>query len=228
VPKANKRVDFRGKKPKQCFILGNGEWGDPSEFFSLIQKEDLLIACNGGYQKAMRFGVQPDIVIGDLDSINPRIIQKKVRIIRFPANKDKTDGELALQLALKQKPQKIFWLAALGGRWDQTIANCFLLIQAAKKKVPVVLFQGEWRIYLVLNHLSVQGQPGERVSLIPLSNKVEGIFSKGLQYSLKNEELFRHRTRGVSNCLLSLKCSIKIKSGWLLVLHETTHKQHNF
>lgn len=63
------------------------------------------------------------------------------------------------------------------------------------------------------------GNKGDTLSLIPLSEKVEGIFLEGLKYPLKNETLYRNLTRGISNEFIEYKAKIKIYSGTLLLIH---------
>lgn len=206
---------------RRAVILGNGKWERPEELRALLRKGDWLIACDGAYDKARRIGLKPHVIIGDFDSISRgRISDSGVEIRRHKAEKDETDGELALRLALDGGAREILWYAALGNRWDQSVANLFMLEQAAARKTAVCLLQGRWRIHLVLRRLEIAGKAGERISLIPLSESAAAVSAKGVKYPLRSETLRRSSARGVSNELTSDRCTITVGRGWLLVLHE--------
>lgn len=200
-------------------ILGNGTWGNPNRLHQALRKGDLLIACDGAYAKAIRYGLKPQIVIGDIDSLSLKFFPRGVQVLRFPQDKNETDAELALDLALGKKPKEILWIAPFGGRWDHSFANLFLLTKAAEKKIPVRLFQGQWEIQLILSHVSVHGTPGQRISLVPLSEEVRGVTTKGLKYPLRDDILRQRETRGVSNVFAARRAVITISRGWLLALY---------
>jgi len=201
-------------------ILGNGPWENPKRLLELLKPGDFLLACDGAYKKAVAVGLKPQAVIGDFDSMALRNVPAGVEVVKHPSEKDETDGELALALALAKKPKEILWYAALGDRWDHTLANLFLLVQAASRRVPVHLLQGDWELFLVLDSLVIQGKTKDRVSLIPLSKQTFGVSTQGLKYALSNQTLFLHKSRGVSNEMKTSKASVSLKRGWLLVLHE--------
>lgn len=202
-------------------ILGNGWWEEPSRLLNLLRRTDLLVACNGAYRKARRLKLQPQVLIGDLDSLRGLMPKGGLRILRFPEEKDETDGEQALRFALKQKPEAIVWFGALGGRWDHSLANFFLLLQAARQSVPVTLLQGRWTIHLVVKTLLLRGRKGDRVSLVPLREAVRGITLEGFRYPLRNGQLHPARSRGMSNVLLRSPGRIRVRHGSLLVFHES-------
>ncbi len=203
-------------------ILGNGEWEKPRYFLQRLRKRDFLIACDGAYLKAKQHGLKPQLLIGDLDSVRQEPKDPRLRILRFPRDKNETDGELAFQFAIEKKPDEILWYGAFGGRLDHSFVNLFLLAQAARRKVPVTLVQGYWEVRLILQSTSLRGKEGDRVSLLPLSQKVEGITTKGLRYPLTDEPLFSSHTRGMSNEMTSQVARIEIEKGWLLAFHENS------
>jgi thiamine pyrophosphokinase len=204
----------------RAVILGNGTWGNQKKLISLLKKSDYLIACDGGFTKARRAGISPHMVIGDLDSLTIKNLSKTIQIIQFPEDKNETDGELALQFALKNGFREILWYAPFGGRWDQSMANLFLIIKAAKLHVPLTLIQGKWEIFLVLKEIHLSGKTGEEISLMPLSKTVTGIQASGFKYPANNLTLSQGETRGISNKLSRKKGRITIKKGWLLVFHK--------
>jgi thiamine pyrophosphokinase len=165
-------------------------------------------------------------VIGDLDSLTEEEISRLqsggAQVIQFPTRKDSTDLELALQHAELLTPDEILIYGALGKRWDQTIAN--LLLAGAYPLARIRLVDGDQEIRYVRARetLRIEGEPGDTVSLIPLSGDVEGITTRGLDYPLKDERLSFGSTRGVSNVLLGDRAEVTLREGLLVcvVIHQ--------
>jgi thiamine pyrophosphokinase len=206
----------------RAVILANGILVQP-----LVLKEgDILIAANGGVRHCLESGLQPSIVIGDLDSLHDRDIStlenNGVEIIRFPRRKDFTDLELAINHAAGLKIREIVIVAALGARWDQTIAN--ILLPSRFPSIRITLMDGPQEIHYIYSgeRFEITGKPGDIVSLIPIGGDVCGITTKGLEYPLTDERLPFGGTRGLSNLLLNEQGYINIKSGILLctVIHQ--------
>ena len=103
-------------------IVSGGRLGDQSFFREKIAKMEncLIICCDGGARHLWKTGIKPDVIIGDMDSIEPDHLasysKQGVKIIKYPVNKDFTDTELALDYALGLKPEAIFIWGALRRR----------------------------------------------------------------------------------------------------------------
>lgn len=176
---------------------------------------DFIIAADGGFSLASRAGLRVDLLVGDMDSLDP--LPQDVPTLKFPAEKDATDLELALDYARAMNPERILVVGAFGARLDHTLANANLL---EKYDLPVVLFHQGFRVYLVVDELEIPAALGDLVSLIPLSAEVQGIFTWGLRYSLQDGVLFRASTRGVSNEVVGLPCGVRVREGKLLLIHK--------
>ena len=191
-----------------------------------LEGDDVLIAADGGLRHCLDFGLQPAIVIGDLDSIHEgdlaALEPSDTQILRYPTQKDFTDLELALHHALKLGADEIVIVAALGARWDQTIAN--LLLPALFPSVKIRLLDGSQEIHYIRagEKLEIHGRPGDMVSLIPLAGKASGVITEHLEYPLHGGELTFGSTRGISNVLLEETGTISIYDGLLLCI--VTHQ----
>ena len=191
-----------------------------------LESDDVLIAADGGLRHCLDLGLQPAILIGDLDSIDEgdlaALKPSDTQILQYPTQKDFTDLELALQQALKLGADEIVIVAALGARWDQTIAN--LLLPASFPSIKICLLDGSQEIHYIRagEKLKIHGRPGDMVSLIPLAGKVHGVTSEHLEYPLRGDELTFGSTRGISNVLLKETGTISINGGLLLciVIHQ--------
>jgi thiamine pyrophosphokinase len=205
-------------------IFANGHLPDPEAARALLQSGDFLVAADGGAQHLFSIGIQPDVLIGDLDSVSEELladlVAAEVEVAQFPENKDETDLELALAYALEKRPASILIVAALGDRLDQTLANLMLLTTPGLAGIPVSIDDGIERAFFCRETAEIEGRSGDVVSLIPWGAPVEGLSTQGLQWPLQGETLYTDRSRGISNLMLSEHASLRFRSGLLLVIHR--------
>ena len=106
-----------------------------------------------GARHCLAAKIVPQVVIGDFDLLLPGELEKLqalgAQIIRYPTRKDFTDLELALEYAREQVPEQIIVLGGLGQRWDQTLANIFLLANPANMNFKISLIDGNQEIMLI-------------------------------------------------------------------------------
>lgn len=215
----------------RAVIFANGELNDRQQTLQWLDDEDLLIAADGGSRHYLALGLIPEIIIGDLDSLESDLLEKfetlGSRIVRHPARKDFTDLELALRFAAERGVEDILVFGALGARWDQTLANMLLPTHPDLASARIRLIDGRQEIRLIRpgERLQVQGSPGDTVSLIPLKEAVSGVSTHGLEYPLSDEGLDFGATRGVSNVLLGDQAEIFIRAGLLLCV--VIHREEN-
>jgi len=206
-------------------LFVNGHLPAPAQVGAVLTEEDVLIAVDGGLRHIETMGLSPNLIIGDLDSADPHKIQayrdQGVEIRTFPTNKDETDLELALQTAFTMAPEKIWVVAALGKRIDQTLANIFLLTDPDLGKFDVRLFDGQTEVFLIRESGVIHGEIGQRVSLLPINGPAEDIHTDGLEYPLRGETLYPEKTRGISNRMIAPTATVTLKKGLLLVTRET-------
>ncbi len=211
-------------KAEKVILFVNGDLPAPDELRAQITRADLLIAVDGGLRHVENLGLTPQLIIGDLDSADPDRIDayrhQGIEIRKFPVDKDETDLELALDAALGFSPGTIWVTAALGGRLDQTLANIFLLTRPDLAGRDIRLVDGRTEVFLIRDSARIQGEVGQRVSLLPLNGPAEGIRTEGLQYPLDGETLYPEKTRGISNRMASPTATITMHSGILLCIHE--------
>ena len=108
---------------KRAVIFANGIMADWNTAAELIRAGDLLIAADGGARVAGRLGFTPQVLIGDLDSLQKREVKRLeeagMRVIRYPVEKDETDLELALDFALGEGVGEILILARSADGWTR-------------------------------------------------------------------------------------------------------------
>jgi thiamine pyrophosphokinase len=198
-------------------IFANGHVADLAAAGASLLPEDYLISADGGLRYFQGLGRQPHVLVGDLDSLAPEaaaaLEAAGVRVERFPARKDETDLELALRLALAHGLSDIVIFGALGGRWDQTLANLLLLAHPDFRAARIRLLDGTQQIYLVQGRAVIEGAPGDTVSLIALNGDALGITTDGLEYPLDRGTLRFGSTLGISNVLAAPQATVTVEAG---------------
>lgn len=207
----------------RAWIFVNGLLPHPQALAALIMPEDTLIAADGGARHLTRMGKVPHFLIGDLDSLTSEEVEslksQGCKVWRFPGYKDWTDLELALDYALSREFKSIRLAAAGGARIDQQLGNLFLLTRPDLANFDIAIDDGTEEIFLINQQRKLHGQPGDRISLIPLDEQVEGVTAQGLEWPLEDEALYRSATRGISNIMVNDTAIISARSGNLLCIH---------
>jgi thiamine pyrophosphokinase len=209
---------------QRIIIFANGEIPRLENARLLLHADDYIICADGGTRHALALGLRPNLVIGDMDSLDKGQWQELenagVPIELFPRDKNETDLELALNRAIELEPQEIIIVGALGGRLDQTLGNTSLLSNVRLLAFDIRLDDGVEEIFFCRDQGEVRGRGGDIVSLIPWGNPVQGVQTQGLKWLLNEETLYPEKTRGISNEMTGDIASIKIGSGLLLVIHR--------
>ncbi len=209
----------------QVLLLANGELKRGVMLDRMLASLDLphVICADGGALHARALGLMPHTIIGDLDSLSAdevaRFRAAGAEIIQHSPDKDETDLELALHHCRRIGATSIHILGALGGRFDQTLANIHLLMLPALNDVVVEVVDGDQSIRLLKPGAhDIQGQPGDLISLIPLVS-AERITTRDLRYPLGGGTLRFGPARGVSNVIVGNRPAVHFRYGLLLLVH---------
>lgn len=198
--------------------LQPGKWIEP-----YLDKATLVIAANGGLEHVLALELQPDVLIGDLDSTSQSLVNQVrmtgATIVEHPVDKDETDLELALSYAVEKRPNEILIFAAFGGRLDHMLANIQLLANAGLASSSVKLVDTRQSAWLVRDETEIHGKQGDTLSLIPLGGSVRVGSTAGLRWSLRDEVLEFGNTRGISNVMTADRAVVTVNSGLLLCVH---------
>lgn len=208
----------------RAVIFSNGDGRHLEEDRSRIQPDDWIIAADGGAKHCLALGITPQVLIGDMDSLEDADLealrQRGVTLIQHPTQKDETDLELALRLAVG-RTQEILVLAGLGARWDQSLANILIGAQPEFAGASIRLISGPQEVRLLHpgSDLRIEGAAGDLVSLIPLCADASGVTTRNLSYPLDGEALRFGATRGVSNEMTADAATVSLSAGILAVVH---------
>lgn len=210
------------KQARRAVIFANGPIEDYDSLFAHLEPNDSIVCVDGGLKHIDALALKPDIVIGDMDSISPqRLAELSTRTpkIQHPSEKDETDLELALSWANEQAFEKVLLVGISGGRLDHTLANIHLMT-AGNWVFELCAWQPGQYLWLINSGetLKLDDYAGLTLSLLPMSEKAEGVSTKGVKYMLHNATLSFGTTRGVSNVVESEQASVSLSAGRLLVV----------
>lgn len=208
-----------------ALIVANGALESVGCWQDRIVRADLIVAADGGSRHARALGLVPDVVVGDLDSLDEDtagwLKVRGVPRVQYPPAKDETDLELALLYAAEVGAEQILVLGGWGGRPDQTIANLHLLAHPELSGRRVSLVGRGYEISLLRGgeEAEVHGSVGDTVSLLPLSDEAAGVDTAGLRWGLDGAVLRLGPARGVSNEMTDRVARVRLRQGLLLIVH---------
>lgn len=210
----------------KVFVFLNGGLSKPryyrSHFEKFFERGDVVYCANGGSRVAIKAGIIPDFIIGDLDSFkNERGVKRsrETEKIIYPPDKDFSDFELILNRLKESGVDEVFVYGALGGRIDHELINVLLLTHSDLK---MSFIESSCEIYNVVNERRIMNMSGRICSIFTLSGCYVEEMS-GFKYILEDYRLLPS-SKGLSNVILSDTARIKIKDGKLcvVVIRETT------
>lgn len=205
---------------KRAFIYAAGEYksGDIQLYKRIRLKDDDMIICaDGGYDALAFTNIVPDVIIGDFDSVNSTL-PSDIKLIRYPAEKDKTDLEICIDYAIENECDTIFMMGVLGGRPDHSLASFFAMRYALEKGACPMILTANSRVYLVDNEIELNRENFKYISLIPCTDTVQGVTTSGLKYKLDNAVLKQSSSYGISNEFFNNTGKITVKKGLLFVV----------
>jgi len=180
---------------------------------------DLVVAADSGYEAAISLGYRVDVVVGDMDSITTSPLPDHVVVERHPVDKDQTDLDLAMELAITKDPGRLVIVGGTGGRHDHELATIGLICSPRWEEVEEVdWISSRSRSHVVRRRRMVHGDVGAKVTLLPVGGGVGGITTRGLQWDLSDAHLAPGSTRGVSNVMRAPVADISTSTGCLLVI----------
>ncbi|MCP4764082.1 MAG: thiamine diphosphokinase [archaeon] len=223
------------KNNKSYILFLNNKYStkDNNYFLKKLNRKT-TIAVDGGIRFFRKNKIKPDILIGDFDSA-PKLSKKylnNIEVLKYPTEKDKTDSQLAVELALERGAQKIEICGALSkSEIDHTLGNIFLLdlVNRFKKKsnkkqndILAFLSDSSKRIFLLGNNsIQINGKPGSYISIIPVQNNSKIKFS-GLVYPppADDKKLFIGDSLTLRNQFKNKRAKIEVSGKIIIVAYQ--------
>ncbi len=182
-----------------------------------VEAGTFVVCADGGYKNAVRAGVIPDLLIGDMDSIGS--VPDNIPVIKANPKKDETDTQLCIDYLAEKGYNDISIVCALGGRLDHELANVALVAYGVKKGINVTLCTKNANVFAIKGKTVIKGRRGDIFSMFPIGGDCEGIYTKGLEYELSGGRLEYDVPMGISNVLTENEASVLAKKGILIAIH---------
>lgn len=206
----------------RAIVLANG---DPVAGPLDLPDDAIVVAADGGWSLAAALGLDVDVVIGDMDSIEAADLDQArlsgARVERHSPDKNLTDLALALDTAIESGAEEITVVGGSGGRLDHLLANALLLGAGRYDGVALRWLTGTEAVVpcTAARPVRIQGEPGDLVSLIPVGGIAQGVTTSGLRWALNGGGLAAGSTKGISNEMTAAEATVAIDDGTLLVVH---------
>ncbi len=184
--------------------------------------DDIRIAADMGYLTARALGDRVDLLVGDFDSLPEGDIPEGVELIRVPAEKDDTDTQLAVELAIERGADDLVIVGGLGGRLDHALSNIYILEDLFARGVYAVMTDGYNRVRYLRSSSTLIGRGNHKyLSLIAADERVRGVSIDGVRYPIKGATLTRRRQYAVSNEIVSNCALISVRRGGLFIIESS-------
>ena len=200
---------------KRCFIFSAGT------YYGLRERPlpgDLVLAADAGYQICRQEGIEPDLLLGDFDSMDQPADFSRIQ--RVPVEKDDTDTMLAVKTALAQGCDTVYIYGGTGGkRLDHTLANLQTLLYLRRRGARGYLQDDDF-MWTAIENESITVERTVQwglLSVFCLGSSASGIDEEGVQYPLSGAALTAEFPLGVSNHIIEPQARITVRKGALLV-----------
>ena len=163
-----------------------------------------VIAADSGMKHARALGIVPELWVGDFDSSGSELMLDYAYVPRqtHPADKDATDGEIAVAAALQMGAKDFILLGGLGGQSDHSTAHLGLALHLAQSGHKCFISNGNEEAYpLIAGAYEYDFGPQSRFSIVPWSN-ITGLDLSGVKWPLKNKDLTLGSSFTMSNVAL--------------------------
>ena len=204
----------------RAFIYTGGEV-NPQNITERPEQGDLVIAADSGFRTAELLSASVQVLLGDFDSLGKESLPNVPEIFQMPPEKDRTDTQLAVDLALSRGAREIVIVGGLSGRLDHTLSNLSILEMLAENGVYALLVDGQNRARFVRNSGLLVGRGGYRyLSLLAVDPVLKGVTVQGCKYPLQNARLTRDCQYAVSNEITENCALVEIRRGGAFVIES--------
>lgn len=184
-----------------------------------------IIGIDKGLEFLYRNQLQPDLIVGDFDSLTDGILehyQAHTPIRQFVPEKDATDMEIGVNAAVEMGADSIAILGGTGTRLDHVLGNIQTLMIPLEKGIEAFLIDSHNRIRLVREGRTFTREElcGEFISFFPLTTVVEGLTLEGFKYPLYKHTLTSNNSLGVSNEVIDNEVQVSFDKGLLIMIES--------
>ena len=188
-----------------------------------VPRDAVVIAADGGLDHARAAGVDPDVLVGDLDSISAIGLawaSEHAEVVRHPIDKAATDTELAIAHASTYAPARILLVAGQGDRLDHAVAALGAL--GAPALATVASLEAWWgsdQLHVVHapHAVDLDVPPGTTFSVLAMHGPAHGVTVSGARWPLTGHTLDPLVGLGVSN-VVDTATTVTVTDGIVTVI----------
>lgn len=197
--------------------------GAEEHYARVIDAARSVIAADAGLLLCRAAGRLPDVCVGDFDSTPPDVLAEAeaagARILRYPAEKDQSDLDLALAAAREMGAAEVWFTAAFAGRLDHTLAALGTVLAAAD--LSAVCKEPHFTAYALnaapVGRLRLTEVPGTVISLMAIGGAAR-LTADGFAYPLRAATVGPLSSLGLSNVAVDPVQTIEVLAGAVLVI----------
>jgi len=210
-------------RTRLAVVFLDGDYDDPAYFRGWAKAADMVVAADGGARFLLEQGIRPDVVVGDFDSLPAADVERLeaagVELVRHPVRKDRTDGEMAADEALRRGAGELVLAGALGAL-DHTLGHLAILRRLAARGVAARLAAPRLtvRVFAAPDEARLDAPAGTRVSIMPLQGDAL-VTLEGFDYALDRGVLLQDACLGLGNAVVAA-ARILVHEGSVAVLVE--------
>lgn len=205
---------------KQAFVFVGGEIC-PERITERPEENAVTIAADVGWKNAKRLGITPRILVGDFDSLGEPDVEEETEVLQVPAEKDDTDTQLAVDLAISRGAEHITIIGGLDGRLDHTLSNLAILEDLDRRGIHALITDGRNRVRFLRNNSTLIPRSGFRyLALLAADETVKGVSIEGVKYPLKRAKLHRAHQYAVSNEIEKNCALIEVRRGGVWIVES--------
>ena len=207
----------------KVLIVGGGNEPSGKLLEDYAKKVDKIIGVDRGCSYLLKNNIYPHYIVGDFDSINRDDIKKleidSIKKFKYNCEKDSTDSDIAMEIALNMEFSEIYMIAMTGSRLDHSFANLGLLSKANSAGAKAYIINETNKIYLLEESSKIKKDNSYRyISFLAYCDKVENFNIKNAKYDLENYTLYLGDNRTVSNEFLEEDIELEFTKGKILVI----------
>lgn len=167
---------------RAALLVVGGDGPSRASMEARLKRFAFVCAADSGFDLARSWGVEPDLVVGDMDSVSdPASLSSCREVIVHPRDKDDTDTELGLAELRRRGFDRIAVAGGGGGRLDHLLAIRALF---ERPDGPDEWYTASELVVRLAEKGNFSAPRGSTVSVFPLSRGCSGMHSAGLKWPL--------------------------------------------
>ena len=202
----------------RCVIISGSPDTSVEEIKTLCTDDDFIVCADSGYTFARKAGLNPDLIIGDFDSLEEEL-PTDTEVVKLNTVKDDTDTEHCVMECIRRGYKDFLLLGSVGGRTDHTFANIAILSFLSEYNYHgVARNNGEEIQILKEGTYNMDGKKGLTFSVFPYGCESVNVTYKGAKYPLDSYTLTYNVSRGISNVFSEDNAEIIVNRGRAILL----------